>query len=246
MKNVFFVKIPQIMKKNIPILSALDFSFPLSSIIALIGPNGAGKTTLLRALLHPLNYHGLEFRLAHIPLHSLRRKEYSAHVSHLGSSDFSQPSVRLLEFIKSAGYYKSFHEADIQKDLEFWELDLISDQNVSSLSLGQFQRLLLLVTCMQEADIYLFDEPERHLDPRAKKLYIQKIKELKKKGKTVFFSTHDLDLAVSASDYFVGLGSCGVKQFSSDAPTLIRARYLDTLFNTRFHYQDVDGEIRVL
>lgn len=244
MENSLFIKIPEVNKNKKTILKDFECSFILPSIISIIGPNGAGKTTLLSCLLDPKEYLDLIFKFCSTDLTKVSRLEYGKIVGFLGSSDYSQPEILVSDFIKNSGYISTLEDSQILKELGFWGLRVTINQKVSELSLGQFQRLLLLTTFIQDSKLYILDEPDRHLDPKGKKLLVKKIKSLKELGKTILFSTHDLDFSLNVSEYFIGIKS-GQREFLCDYETLLKCKFLDSLFETEFIYCKLDNRTHV-
>lgn len=238
------IKIQKFQFAKKTILSKVGFSVPKCSVVAVVGPNGAGKTTLLNLLFRPKMVEALGFKLGSSDLTNLTSKEYASFVSYLGASDFSQPIITLSDFFKSSCYYSEFNKDRFDICLINWQIYDLKNQLVSSLSLGQFQRLLLAITCYQESELYMFDEPERHLDPQGVKILSSLLAEKKQQSKTVLFASHDLNMALSIADYFVGINENGEQQFCCDKELISKGGYLDDLFQTKFQYLESAGQER--
>lgn len=235
------IKISEIIKSERVILSDLNFSFFSGNIVALVGPNGSGKTSLLTSLF--LKRKNSYFVLDSKNLLDLKVVEYAKIVSFLGASDFNQPDIALDRFLENADYLKQDSKKDLKSILEYWNLNQDKFSSVALLSLGEYQKLLLASTLTQSSKIFILDEPERHLDPNSIKLLSQKLLELKKAGATIIFSTHDLNFALSSSDYCLGLKN-GKQEFFIETKLAFDHKYFDQIYDTTFRYMKDDNDFR--
>lgn len=246
MKANLEVKIPKLTLGKSEIISNIAFGMPKNSILSVIGPNGAGKTTLLKTLFNPKNFADIKFTLNSQDVSELSNKNFAKNISYLGATDFSQPQITILEFFRNSCYSTDSDEQKISASLILWELDSLKNQQVCNLSLGEFQRLLLATTFYQNAELYILDEPERHLDPAGIKILKNVLANLIKQGKSVIFTSHDINLSISAADIILGLNKTGNQEFLCDRELLETKKFLDKLFNIEFQYLKAnDGTVRV-
>ncbi|MEK7376377.1 MAG: ABC transporter ATP-binding protein, partial [Candidatus Margulisiibacteriota bacterium] len=183
------------------VLNGISFSVEEGEFVGILGPNGCGKTTLLRAISNFVGVKKAEIYINGKDVTNLKRKEIARIVSFV--PQLSEPaagfSVYETVFMGRIPYLKNLSPAS-KNDLEAVEnalkktgLHSFKDQDVSSLSGGQYQRVLIARALAQETQILLLDEPTAHLDIRYQVEIMDLIKNLS--NKTVIASFHDLVLA---------------------------------------------------
>lgn len=183
----------------------IHFSIPEGRLVGIIGPNGAGKSTLLKALLgivKPLSgkilFFGKPFSKA---LYRI------AYVPQKGSIDWEFP-ITVFDVVLMGRYrrlkgLKWYRKADKQaamRTLEKLGMRELADRQISELSGGQQQRLFIARALMQEADIYLLDEPFAGVDKASEKEIMTLLQDLKKEGKTILVVHHELSTASECFD----------------------------------------------
>jgi len=182
----------------------LHFSVPRGKLMGVIGPNGAGKSTLFKALLgivKPLTGKILFFGKSFSQM-----KHRVAYVPQKGSIDWDFPitvfDVVLMGRYRSLRGLKWYRKADKQAALGILEklgMRDLATRQISELSGGQQQRLFIARALMQEADLYLLDEPFAGVDKGSEGTIMTILRELKEKGKTILVVHHELS---SAAHYF--------------------------------------------
>lgn len=201
-----------------PILWDISFDTPEGILMGVIGPNGAGKSTLLKSLLglvNPLSGH-VEFFGK--PLKDSRHRV--AYIPQREEVDWDFPitviDLVLMGRYRKKGLFKWMHRADI--DAAKRSLDLVGmwsfkDRQISQLSGGQQQRCFIARALLQEADLYLLDEPFSGVDIATEKLLIELFKKMVKSGKTIWMVHHDLKTAAEYFDWLsvlnMSLIACG-------------------------------------
>ena len=179
---------------NKVVLDRIDLCIQKGTIVGLIGENGAGKTTLMKSILGLIHIDDGEIFIAN---NSLKR-EYSDAVKNIGFlleptfynylSSFGNMKVNML----LNGYIKKdYVEADHL--LKFVGLYDVKNKKASTFSFGMKQRLGLAQALIGSPDILLLDEPMVGMDPIGMKNLKEKIQELHKQGKTILFSSHQLE-----------------------------------------------------
>lgn len=171
-------------------LKSLDFSLSCGEIVCMLGRNGSGKTTLLKVLANLLQ-----------PL----RGEISKAPHYSGASLFL-PEGFLYEDLtlgENLELYAKLCATDPawKKDISTrLRLEDFLHNKVRKLSRGQKIRGALCRTFMQNASLYLLDEPFTGLDPSTMEHLAQLILYLKSCRKTVLLATHQIDPVISISD----------------------------------------------
>ena len=171
-------------------LENFNLDIEVGSLMALVGPNGAGKSTLIKTILKFLKQITGEIKINGKTL---------AYVPQRNSVDWDFPTT-LFDVVEMGcygrvGLFKRVSKEEKQKVLKAIEqvgmLDF-KDRQISELSGGQQQRAFIARALVQEADIYLMDEPFQGVDSTTEKSIVDILKKLKSDGKTLIVVHHDL------------------------------------------------------
>ena len=171
-------------------LENLNLDVEAGSLMALVGPNGAGKSTLIKTILKFLKQITGEIKI---------NAKNLAYVPQRNSVDWDFPTT-LFDVVEMGcygrvGLFKRVNKEEKQKVLKAIEqvgmLDF-KDRQISELSGGQQQRAFIARALVQEADIYLMDEPFQGVDSTTEKSIVDILKKLKSEGKTLIVVHHDL------------------------------------------------------
>ena len=179
-------------------LALKDISLVLQgpTITGIIGPNGAGKSTLLKSMLGIIPHEGHAFIDDKEMKKSLKKVAYVEQKIHI---DYNFP-IKVKECV-SLGLYPSIplfhtlkakHWEKVAEALEIVGLSDYADRQISQLSGGQFQRVLIARCLVQDADYILLDEPFVGIDSVSEEIIMNTLRDLKKAGKTVLIVHHDL------------------------------------------------------
>ena len=179
-------------------LALKDISLVLQgpTITGIIGPNGAGKSTLLKGMLGIIPHEGHAFIDDKEMKKSLKKVAYVEQKIHI---DYNFP-IKVKECV-SLGLYPSIplfhtlkakHWEKVAEALEIVGLSDYADRQISQLSGGQFQRVLIARCLVQDADYILLDEPFVGIDSVSEEIIMNTLRDLKKAGKAVLIVHHDL------------------------------------------------------
>ena len=179
-------------------LALKDISLVLQgpTITGILGPNGAGKSTLLKSMLGIIPHEGHAFIDDKEMKKSLKKVAYVEQKVHI---DYNFP-IKVKECV-SLGLYpsiplfhtlKASHWKKVAEALEIVGLSDYADRQISQLSGGQFQRVLIARCLVQEADYILLDEPFVGIDSVSEEIIMNTLRDLKKAGMTVLIVHHDL------------------------------------------------------
>lgn len=176
------------------ILHGLNFTVGDGEIFGFLGPNGSGKSTTQKILTGILKGHG-----GHVSL-------FGQDISTVHTQDFFQKIGVLFEFpylyanlsaIDNLKYFSSFYPAkqlrnigEVLEKLEF-KADFLK-KPVSSYSKGMRQRVSMARALISSPKLLFLDEPTSGLDPSGAVLFRKIIEEERKKGTTVFLTTHNM------------------------------------------------------
>ena len=179
-------------------LALKDISLVLQgpTITGIIGPNGAGKSTLLKGMLGIIPHEGHAFIEDKEMKKSLKKVAYVEQKIHI---DYNFP-IKVKECV-SLGLYPSIplfhtlkesHWKKVADALEIVGLSDYAERQISQLSGGQFQRVLIARCLVQDADYILLAEPFVGIDSVSEEIIMNTLRDLKKAGKTVLIVHHDL------------------------------------------------------
>ena len=171
-------------------LEDLNLNIEVGSLMALVGPNGAGKSTLIKTILKFLKQITGEIKI---------NAKTLAYVPQRNSVDWDFPTT-LFDVVEMGcygrvGLFKRVSKGEKQKVLKAIEqvgMLEFKDRQISELSGGQQQRAFIARALVQEADIYLMDEPFQGVDSTTEKSIVEILKQLKAEGKTIIVVHHDL------------------------------------------------------
>ena len=188
------------------VVAGLSFRVERGRCFGLLGPNGAGKTTTLRLCLGltapesgDINLNGCV-----IPTEAQRARTKVGVVPQFDNldPDFTA-SENLLVFGRYFGLADSEVRGRIPELLAFAGLAGKADARIATLSGGMKRRLTLARALVNDPDIVFLDEPTTGLDPQARHLIWERLKQLKASGKTLILTTHFMDEAERLCDTLI-------------------------------------------
>jgi lipooligosaccharide transport system ATP-binding protein len=180
------------------VVDGLNLSIRKGECFGLLGPNGAGKTTTLRMLLGLTTPDSGEVTLLGLPVPQAAR-EARIRVGVVPQMDNLDPDFTVAENLLVYGRYFGMEDSEIEARipslLEFANLTHKRDAKVPTLSGGMKRRLTLARALVNDPDVVFLDEPTTGLDPQARHLIWQRLRELTQQGKTLLLTTHFMDEA---------------------------------------------------
>ncbi len=200
-----------------PVLWDIDLDVPPGVLLAIVGPNGAGKTTLIKAVLGLVRPAAGNVLIYDKPYEAQRR--IVGYVPQRGSVDWDFPTNVLdvvmmgcygaLGWIRRPG--KKERELAMQA-LEKVGMEAYTTRQISQLSGGQQQRVFLARALVQDATVYLMDEPFQGVDATTERAIVTLLQELRADGKTVVVVHHDLQ---TVTDYFDWVMLLNIRRIAS-------------------------------
>jgi ABC-2 type transport system ATP-binding protein len=218
--------------KRKKVLKGVNFQINEGEIYGLLGPNGAGKTTTIKSLI------GLIF-------------PDSGYVEIFGSTNLDPSVKKRIGFLPEQPYFYEYltareylslsadlfrikgKEKRIEELSSILSMDKFIDSRLKTLSKGELQRVGLAQALINDPPFLILDEPMSGLDPIGRKEVKDLILELKRKGKTIFFSSHILQDAELICDR-VGIMLDG---------KIIEEGKLKDLISERIHYIEIEFSV---
>jgi ABC-2 type transport system ATP-binding protein len=179
--------------RRVHAVRGISFAVEEGEIFGFLGPNGAGKTTTIKMLTGLIR---ASSGTARVFGHTVPAPEAMGRVGFLPENPYVYPYLTPREFVTLSGRLSGLRGAELARgvraSLERTGIAYAADRQVRGLSKGMLQRTGLAAAMVSDPDLLLLDEPMSGLDPVGRKEVRDLIIEEKKRGKTIFFSTHIL------------------------------------------------------
>jgi ABC-2 type transport system ATP-binding protein len=185
-------------------LDQVSFRVEAGKTVGFIGPNGAGKTTALHVLLGFLSPDEGHARLFGEDTSSPASRSQIGYLSEHPECYKYMTGREYLEMTaKLFGIPKADRKQRIDRLLEDVELTQHANKRIATYSRGMLQRIGLAQAMINDPELLILDEPTNGLDPLGRMRIRGIIEELKKKGKTIFFSSHELSEIETVCDEII-------------------------------------------
>jgi ABC-2 type transport system ATP-binding protein len=213
-------------------LENVNLNVPEGSIYGLLGPNGAGKTTLIRIINQILAPDSGEVFFK-------GKKLTSDDITRIGYLPEERGLYKKMKVGEQSIYLarlKGLSRHDAMQKIKFWfeKFEIIEwwNKKVEELSKGMQQKVQFITTILHEPELLIFDEPFSGFDPINANTLKNEILELKSKGSTIIFSTHNMGSVEELCDYItlINKSKC-ILEGNVDE---IRSRYKSGIFEIQF------------
>ncbi len=181
----------------------LNLTIKDGEIFGFLGPNGAGKTTTIKMITGIADMDGGEIKINGINNreNSIEAKKKFAYVPDSPDMFLRLKGIEYLNFM--ADIYdvpKDIRKDKIQNLAERFEMSSALGDQIQSYSHGMRQKIVIMGALIHDPEVWILDEPMTGLDPRSSYILKEMMREEADRGKTVFFSTHVLDVAEKICD----------------------------------------------
>lgn len=192
------------------VLKGVNLDVQPGQIVGYIGPNGAGKSTTVKVMLGMIEqYDGtVEIMGEDIRNNPVEHKRKIGYVPEIATIYESLTGFEYLAFIGEL--YKLNMKEVKEKGETLFELFGIKeaiDNRISSYSKGMKQKLMIIASLIHNPDILFYDEPITGLDANSVMVFNEIMKQLAQKGKTIFYSSHIMEVVEKISDRIIVLNN---------------------------------------
>ena len=190
-------------KGKVKAVDGLDLTIKAGEIFGFLGPNGAGKTTTIKMIVGLLKPDSGTIALNGLDTgrDSLKCKSITTYVPDYPAVYERLTGLEYLNFIGDAyGVPKSERLERIDKWLEIFDLKQAVTNPIQSYSHGMKQKIVLTAAILPAPEVMVLDEPMVGLDPRAAHHLKEFMRDHCDRGKTLFFSTHIMEVAEKLCD----------------------------------------------
>jgi manganese/zinc/iron transport system ATP- binding protein len=195
-----------------PVLWNVSLKIPPGRLVGLVGPNGAGKSTLLKTVVDMIPKISGEVGIFGQPYRKVRQRV--AYVPQRESVDWDFPAtaldVVLMGTYGQLGWFQRVGKLERERALlalQKMEIEHLAGRQISQLSGGQQQRTFLARALVQQADLYLMDEPFAAVDASTERAIVTLMRDLQQQNKTIVVVHHDLHTVPHYFDYLVLLNT---------------------------------------
>ncbi len=181
----------------------IDFEVYKGECVGFLGPNGAGKTTTVRMIYCFLPLTEGELSVAGMSA-AEQAREIKSMIGVAPQEDNLDPDFSVIKNLTVYARYFDIPKTEAEKrakeQLKFFQLEEKQNVLISELSTGMKRRLILARALINEPQVLLLDEPTTGLDPQARRIVWEEVRNLKKRGVTIILTTHYMDEAATLCD----------------------------------------------
>lgn len=213
-------------------LDNVSLQVPRGSIYGLLGPNGAGKTTLIRIINHITAPDTGTVTFDGQPLTAKSVKN----IGYLPEERGLYKKMKVGEQVLFFARLKGMSQAEATRRIKGWferlEIGDWWNKKVDELSKGMAQKVQFVITVLHEPQLLIFDEPFSGFDPINANLLKREILQLRDKGTTIIFSTHNMESVEELCDNITLINKS--KNILSGSVDDVRARYGNNMHRLSF------------
>lgn len=181
----------------------INIFIPKGEFFAVLGPNAAGKTTTIKMLTGMIKPTAGTAKIAGFDIQQ-EPIEARKKMAYVPDFPFLYDKLTVWEFVKFTGQIFDMDERAIIKNatdlIELFNLGEFVNKPIESLSHGTRQRVVVISALLHNPEVFVIDEPMVGLDPHHSRILKDILKARSKNGMTVFFSTHQVEVAEELAD----------------------------------------------
>jgi len=208
-------------------VKGVDFEVHRGECFGFLGPNGAGKTTTMKMIYAAAVPTDGELKVAGLDVRSAER-EVKRRIGVVPQENNLDEDLKVKENLLVYGRYFDLPRKLVRRRaeelLEFVQLSDKAGAKVEELSGGMKRRLLVARALINDPDLVVLDEPTTGLDPQARHLVWDKLRQLAGEGKTLVLTTHYMDEAAQLCDRLCIMESGRI--IAEDAPRALISEHV--------------------
>jgi len=242
------------------LFSSINLSASKGELIAIVGKNGVGKSTLLRSIAGLQHSKKGQVTINNKLIGDYSRSEFAGLVSFVSTEIIQVNNLRVFDLVAlgrfpHTNWFGKLEEKDINavnKALKMVGMERFAHKNINEISDGERQRVMIARTLAQDTQVIILDEPTAFLDLPNKYEIVHLLNNLAKTenlpdgkvGKTIIFSTHDLNIAIQEADKIWLMLSDGITEGAPE--DLILNETFNHLFDhTNLNFDKIKGDFRM-
>jgi len=163
------------------------------ALFGFLGPNGAGKTTTMRMILDLIRPDSGQISWNGTPVHQVARRSFGYLPEERGLYPRMEVAEQLIFLARLSGLSKQDAERALDEWLERFQISVNRHKKIEALSKGNQQKVQFLAAILHDPTILIMDEPFSGLDPVNATVLKEAFLEMHRRGKTIIFSTHQLE-----------------------------------------------------
>ncbi len=210
------------------VLDNVSMNVEQGEVFGLLGPNGAGKTTLIRMINNITAPDSGKILFCDKPI----RQEDTAFIGYMPEERGLYKKMKVSEQAIYLAELKGLSTKVAKKKLQYWfekfEITSWWDKRLEELSKGMAQKIQFITTVLHEPKLLIFDEPFSGFDPINAEQLKQEILQLRDKGTTIIFSTHNMSSVEEICDRIVLINKA--KKILEGGVSEIKRSFSDNLF----------------
>lgn len=235
------------------IASKINIALGKGELIGLVGGNGIGKSTMLRTLTNTQPVLNGQVFINNKDVTTYDALALAQVLSIVFTEKLASKNLSVFELVALGrqpytNWIGSLSHLDLEavnKALQLTNIEDLQQKKCSELSDGQLQKVMIARALAQDTNLIILDEPTTHLDMYHKAYTLKLLKKLAKEtGKTILFSSHEIDLAIQLCDNMIVMTP---EKVVSDSPcNLIKQGVFSTLFpDDLIQFDVLSGSFRV-
>ena len=188
------------------VLKGVNIDIQSGQIIGYIGPNGAGKSTTVKILCGILTDFEGEIKVLGMDLRT-QDIDIKKRIGYIPENAALYDTLTPSEYLQFVGELHGMEEVNIRTKiarlLDLFEMKAHANERMNSFSKGMKQKILIISGLIHNPDIIFMDEPLSGLDANAVIIVKRVLQQLAKEGKTIFYSSHIMDVVEKISDRII-------------------------------------------
>lgn len=188
------------------VLKNINLDIPKGQIIGYIGPNGAGKSTTVKIMLGLVGEYSGDIHILGNDI-GTGDNSYKKKIGYVPETSAMYETLTAREYLTFIGelYGMAYDTADLkaEKLMDLFSIKDAYDARISSYSKGMKQKTMIISALINNPDILFLDEPLSGMDANSVMVFKEVMAELSRKGKTIFYSSHIMEVVEKISNRII-------------------------------------------